>query len=168
MITSQGSPSSATAVYQRDTTFAALGATDDTTGWFNLKDADPQVLINGAANDTLPLAYLALVVDTTVTFTTSTTNVVVAFQVAARPATSNASAAPLFSTTSTSICVMTSGDRLAMFPIALNPRGHSGNSADIANLFTLGDFSFRGIVTGVTGGGMAMARAYVVYFDADE
>jgi len=165
VLTGQICSGSSTSICQRDTFFAALGATDDTTGWFNLKDADPPLLVNGAASDTLVIAYLVLVNDTTVTFTQSTTNMTVAFQVASKTATTTV----LNGTTAASaISVMTSGDRCAVFPIAIVQRGHSGNATDMLAVGALGELNVRGITTTVIGGGFPMARAFVVYYDADE
>lgn len=166
-LTSQGSPTSGTAIWQRDTSFAALGdAVDDSTEWFNIQIADPPLAFNGAVTDTLVLGYLVFSSDTTVTHGTTTTGMTVALQFAPKSTTSTL----LNSTTAqTAQVTMTSGDKVAVFPIHIVQRGHSGPGIDLLNLGAVcSDFQLRGLVTGVAGGGFPMARAYVVYYDRDE
>lgn len=166
MITSQGNQASPTAIWQRDTSFAALGSADDTTGWFNLKDADPPFLVNSVASDTLILGYLVLASDSSVAVAQTTTNMTVQFQLA--PLTARSTGPANIINSFTSISVMASGARATVFPLAITQRGAGGNMSDMLNAASLGDLNVRAITTTVIGGGMPAARAFVVYYDADE
>src|SRR6185436_2834916 len=146
----QGRTVAATSINQRDTSFAALGATDDTTGSWSMVEADP-FFQGDAVADTVTLGYLVLLNDSTVTASQTTTNMTVVFQgvpVGYSPSVVNGT------TLATSICVATSGDRAFVFPLRLAQRGLSGANLDYLPIVAALDrYSVRAITTTVIGGG---------------